>query len=82
MASAGGLSLDLNDVVNSQTDGNLAAVYQMLRAQGESAAHILTRDLAGSTVSAFDANLEYSAILSEAPDLGVAFQTDRVGTQL
>ena len=81
-ASAGGLSLELNEVVNSQTDGTLAAVYQMLRAQGESAAHILTRDLAGSTVSAFDANLEYSAILSEAPDLGVAFQSDPVGSQL
>ena len=54
----------------------------MLRAQGESAAHILTRDLAGTTVSAFDANLEYSSILSEAPDLGVVFQTDPVGTQL
>lgn len=81
-ASAGGLNLDLLDVVKAQTDGNLSAVYQMLRAQGESAAHILTRDLAGSTVSAFDANLEYSAILSEAPDLGVAFQSDPVGTQL
>ena len=81
-ASEGGLNLDLLDVVNAQTDGNLSAVYQMLRAQGESAAHILTRDLAGSTVSAFDANLEYSAILSEAPDLGVAFQSDPVGTQL
>jgi uncharacterized protein (DUF1501 family) len=82
VASAGGLSLDLNDIVNSQTDGNLAAVYQMLRAQGESAAHILTRDLAGTTVSAFDANIEYSSILGGAPDLGVAFQTDPVGTQL
>ena len=81
-ASAGGLSLDLNDVVNSQTDGNLAAVYQMLRAQGESAAHILTRDLAGTTVSAFDANLEYSSILSEAPDLGVVFRSDPLGKQL
>ena len=50
-ASEGGLNLDLLDVVNAQTDGNLSAVYQMLRAQGESAAHILTRDLAGSTVS-------------------------------
>jgi len=82
VASAGGLSLDLSNIVNRQTDGSLAAVYQMLRAQGESAAHILTRDLAGSTVSAFDANLEYSAILSEAPDLGVAFRADPVGTQL
>ncbi len=81
-ASAGGLSLDLNKLVSSQTDGNLAAVYQMLRAQGESAAHILTRDLAGTTVSAFDANLEYSSILSEAPDLGVVFRSDPLGKQL
>ncbi|MDA8658820.1 DUF1501 domain-containing protein [Luminiphilus sp.] len=81
-ASAGGLSLDLNKLVSSQTDGNLAAVYQMLRAQGESAAHILTRDFAGSTVRAFDANLEYSSILSDAPDLDVEFQPDPLGKQL
>ena len=81
-ASAGGLSLDLNKLVSSQTDGNLAAVYQMLRAQGETATNILTRDFAGSTVRAFDANLEYSSIFSDAPDLDVEFQPDPLGKQL
>ena len=81
-ASAGGLGVDLNDLAKDQANGTLADVYQMLTAQGESAAHILTRDLAATTVDAFAANIEYSSILREAPDLGVTFDSGALGNQL
>ena len=81
-ASSGGIELDLSTVVRDEAGGSLANVYQLLQQQGRSAPHILTRDLAQTTVDAFAANAEYLSIIADAPDLGVTFQGDRLGSQL
>ena len=81
VAGSGRTALDLANVVANRAGGNLRSLYEALIDEGQSASHILTRDLANTTVDGFQANEEYLAILEQAPDLGVTFAQSNVGSQ-
>ena len=81
VAGSGRISLDLGRVVSNSSGGDLSALYAATIKQGQSAEHILTRDLANTTVDGFAANEEYLSIIEQAPDLGVIFPGTRLGDQ-
>ena len=81
VAGSGRVRLDLAGIIANSSGGSLRSLYQALIAQGQSADHILTRDLANTTVNGFQANEEYLSIVEQAPDLGVTFADTSLGSQ-
>ena len=78
----GSLNLELQGIVADSTGLSLNQLGALLTNQGQTAEHILMRDLSQMTIDAFANNRAYASATSNAPDLGVQFPGGRVGRQL
>ncbi len=78
----GSLNLELQQIVADSTGLSLNQLGALLTNQGQTAEHILMRDLSQLTIDAFSDNRAYATATASAPDLGVQFPGGRVGRQL